>query len=150
MLCHRSLNKKSHKILAWCLLSISIHWCTCIYPGHVWCFFCHDHRPIPCPSLQLTRMLGLRFWGREHRPFIWGQIFNEPVQFPSFLHRITLVAGPWSQQCKYLKHIFINLDIIQSLCQVLCSRLTNRLVYVNSNYSYSSPTDCLAVDKPGT
>lgn len=47
--------------------------------------------PMPWPFLQLMRMLGCRFWGREHWPFSWGHNRKLPVQFPSFLQRMTLV-----------------------------------------------------------
>lgn len=49
---------------------------------------------MPWPFLQLTRMLGCRFWGREHWPFSWGHKRKLPVQFPSFLQRITLELSP--------------------------------------------------------
>lgn len=47
--------------------------------------------PMPWPFLQLMRMLGCRFWGREHWPFIWGHNRKLPVQFPSFLQWMMLV-----------------------------------------------------------
>ncbi len=70
-----------------------IHVCAVCFGPKKW--KAERQRPMPYPSLQLRWIVGLRFCGREHWPVRLGQRRKEPVQFPSFLHRITLVEGLW-------------------------------------------------------